>query len=415
MSSFAPKLNSREQHTSTPRSALSTSAPIGRTTDSAEQEASQVASRMMSTQPSQESSVVRKDLSRLDRVSESLVSQELFPSPGRELDEATKSTMESCFHFDFGRIRIHDDDAAERTAAELSARAFTQGQHISFGKSEYTPHTSAGQRLLAHELAHVIQQERSPSPVVRRDPALKGQELFGDRDASRIDKVIAASPVAKYIPAKELKTISGNVDLQSPSVFEKQYKDYGHSQEDANEVPGFVNRAVKLPIKLRLPGRNDKKQIVTPANVEDAVHETIHLNSKTRFQETFGHACNEGMTEYFTELVMGEPGHAYRDQVKFAAGFIAAVGSDGEKRVAEAYFKGTTTLYDEVSMALKQGRKGQDQLDWLAKIRSKKPADWDEANLLVKNAMKASQPARSIPPAPVPGATGSGSAAPAKP
>ena len=60
-------------------------------------------------------------------------------------------------------------------------------------------------------------------------------------------------------------------------------------------MPGFVNRDEKKPIKLRLPGKSSKGQLVVAATFEAAVHETIHLNSNTQFQTDFGHNYSEGV------------------------------------------------------------------------------------------------------------------------
>lgn len=312
---------------------------------------------------------------------------ELLPSPGHPLDPAARSLMESSFQFDFSRVRVHHDPEANRAAAGLAARAFTLGRNIVFDEGEYAPQTPEGRKLLAHELSHVVQQARDGRPVLRRAPALKGRAKheFGDSDASDIDKAIAASPITKYVPAKKLKTLKGNVDTQSPKVFENQYKDYGKSDEDVDEVPGFVNRAEEKPIKLRLPGRNSKKQLVVAANFEDAVHETMHLNSQTRFQSDFLHNYNEGVTEYFTEMVLGEAGQAYRDELKLAEGLISALGED---LVGKAYFLGERGALSAVLRAFDKDTSTRlDHVAW-QKAAQKKPPDWKTANELLSNALK---------------------------
>jgi hypothetical protein len=89
--------------------------------------------------------------------------------------------METRFGADFGDVRVHADASAERSARSVSAHAYTVGPHIAFAPGRYAPHTSAGRRLLAHELAHVVQQ-RSGAPYVARacDHATTGRN---DADA----------------------------------------------------------------------------------------------------------------------------------------------------------------------------------------------------------------------------------------
>lgn len=83
---------------------------------------------------------------------------ELLRSSGRALDDDTRRDMEARFARDLGAVRVHDDDEAAGAATALDARAFTVGDHIGFGLGEYRPSTDDGRRLIAHELAHTIQQ-----------------------------------------------------------------------------------------------------------------------------------------------------------------------------------------------------------------------------------------------------------------
>lgn len=74
------------------------------------------------------------------------------------LDPATRARFEPHFGYDLSRVRIYCDATSAALAAHLGAAAYTVGQHIHFGAGQYAPRTVAGQRLLAHELAHVVQQ-----------------------------------------------------------------------------------------------------------------------------------------------------------------------------------------------------------------------------------------------------------------
>jgi outer membrane protein OmpA-like peptidoglycan-associated protein len=100
-----------------------------------------------------------------------VVHQELL-APGQPLDEDTRALMEPRLHHDLSDVRIHTSDHAAVSARAVSARAYTVGNHIVFGAGEYSPATSAGRRLLAHELAHVVQQ-RAASPTLQRQPKPK--------------------------------------------------------------------------------------------------------------------------------------------------------------------------------------------------------------------------------------------------
>jgi Domain of unknown function (DUF4157) len=94
---------------------------------------------------------------------------------GRPLDAETQAFFDSRFGYNFSNVQIHTDSAAQRSARQVGALAYTSGNSIVFAKGRFEPHTYEGKRLLAHELAHVIQQNERPmhsaQPVIQRAPA----------------------------------------------------------------------------------------------------------------------------------------------------------------------------------------------------------------------------------------------------
>ena len=78
---------------------------------------------------------------------------------GEHLNPATQTAMEHALGQDLSAVRIHTDSQAQQAAEALDARAFTHGRDVYFGKGEYEPVSRSGQHLLAHELAHVVQQQ----------------------------------------------------------------------------------------------------------------------------------------------------------------------------------------------------------------------------------------------------------------
>ena len=83
---------------------------------------------------------------------------EVVRSPGQSLDPATRTSFERRFGYDFSRVRISADTKAAESAENLRARSYTVGARIVFATGQYHPGTREGARLLAHELAHVVQQ-----------------------------------------------------------------------------------------------------------------------------------------------------------------------------------------------------------------------------------------------------------------
>jgi hypothetical protein len=96
---------------------------------------------------------------------------EVLGLPGEPLDAGARAFFEPRFGHDFSKVRVHDDPAAARSAEAVNANAYTVGSEVVFGTGRYAPASHEGQRLLAHELAHVVQQGASgaTASVIQRD------------------------------------------------------------------------------------------------------------------------------------------------------------------------------------------------------------------------------------------------------
>jgi hypothetical protein len=82
----------------------------------------------------------------------------VLQSPGRPLDAQTRAFMEPRFGYSLADVRVHDDARAAESAWEVNALAYTVGTQVVFAAGAYSPSSSKGNRLLAHELSHVVQQ-----------------------------------------------------------------------------------------------------------------------------------------------------------------------------------------------------------------------------------------------------------------
>lgn len=100
----------------------------------------------------------RRATNRVGYSSVPTIVHDVLRSPSQPLDTNTRAFMEPRFGHDFSRVRVHADVAAADSARAVNALAYTVGDHVVFGTGQYAPWSSAGRRLLAHELAHVVQQ-----------------------------------------------------------------------------------------------------------------------------------------------------------------------------------------------------------------------------------------------------------------
>ncbi|MFD8263410.1 DUF4157 domain-containing protein [Streptomyces griseoluteus] len=110
---------------------------------------------------------------------------DVLHSQGQPLDTATRTRMENRLSHDFGQVRVHADARAANSARALGATAYTVGRDIVFGAGQYRPSTGGGDKLLAHELAHVIQQEAAIEGVRGAESApVGGESLEGEAQAA---------------------------------------------------------------------------------------------------------------------------------------------------------------------------------------------------------------------------------------
>jgi uncharacterized protein DUF4157/protein-glutamine gamma-glutamyltransferase-like protein len=164
---------------------------VGSANDPLEQEADHVAEQVMSKSASAGStsgagpSVRRASASGYHSapLMASPVVREVLRSPGQPLDEATRAYFEPRFRHDLSAVRVHADARAGAAAQGIQARACTLGSDIAFAPGEFQPGTQGGRRLIAHELAHVVQQDNEPGVIRRKikcDPRAKiDGYLFG--------------------------------------------------------------------------------------------------------------------------------------------------------------------------------------------------------------------------------------------
>jgi uncharacterized protein DUF4157 len=103
--------------------------------------------------------------------------------PGRPLDSSVRAAMGGAIGADFSGVRVHDDARAGTLVRSFDAKAFAVGGHVAFAPNEYAPGTPVGDALIAHELAHVVQQGAAP---VTGGRAAVGRTVTVEADADAV-------------------------------------------------------------------------------------------------------------------------------------------------------------------------------------------------------------------------------------
>jgi hypothetical protein len=152
---------------------------------------------------------------------------DVLKSPGEPLDGSTRQLMEGRFHHNFANVRVHSDDGAAESARSIHALAYTLGDHIAFAKGRYAPATATGARLLAHELAHVVQQTGgmrakveigAPGDACEHEADRVADDVAGGRQVLSL-KAGSASGVLQRTPAPPVwQGVTGVRDLSKLTI-----------------------------------------------------------------------------------------------------------------------------------------------------------------------------------------------------
>lgn len=142
--------------------------------------------------------------------------EKTLSSPGQPLDPSSRAFFEPRFSWDFGRVRLHAGPVASASARALGALGYTVGQHVVLGEGYHAPDTERGRRVLAHELAHTIQQSRTSEAIAVQDltitPAHDPSEAAADQGA---EAAIVGREVRGLAPLGSAPQLQRLLDLRT--------------------------------------------------------------------------------------------------------------------------------------------------------------------------------------------------------
>ncbi len=183
--------------------------------------------------------------------------------PGEELDEEVRAFMEPRFGFDFRDVRVHSDSRAARSAESVASHAFTCGSHIVFGQDRYQPATAHGRELLAHELAHVIQQANTTALALQRQPATEAEIQ------KRIDEL-----------EQKLRTSSASADEET-----EWYDEIARLEKEKEDLP--VSRARRDVASSKRSLADVERQLSTSSTTQAKESELWYLRNSDANEVAF--------------------------------------------------------------------------------------------------------------------------------
>ena len=144
---------------------------------------------------------------------------DVLSSPGQPLDSATRAFFEPRFGHDFSQVRVHADGKAAESAQTVNALAYTVGRDVVFGAGQYPPFAVGDRKLLAHELAHVVQQggstTQSATGIGRTGEPLDTQaDRVGNAVANAHETLGERRSLGKASVGRLMRTIAYDADCQ---------------------------------------------------------------------------------------------------------------------------------------------------------------------------------------------------------
>jgi hypothetical protein len=258
---------------------------LGKPNDAFEQEADRVADAVTTGQQSslgttpavqrqtngkaeEEMLQAKQNQENTEGLSDAFVSQlSQTEGAGSALPNPVQAKMSHRIGADFSQVRVHTNDQAASMSAQLGAKAFTHGSDIYFNQGQYNPQSPDGQRLLAHELAHTVQQG-AVQPMVQReefeDHQVSGQ-AHGYEDQVITDLRSAANRAGIHLNAYGIEVQNAVSAFETYSA--SQISDIGEDVPGA----GFMNSVLSIALTaIPIPGAGALLRVVGEA-LRDAV------------------------------------------------------------------------------------------------------------------------------------------------
>lgn len=311
--------------------------------------------------------------------------QKVSRTPGQPLDPPVRAFMEPRFGRDLSAIRVHTDRQASEATRSVNALAYTAGSHIVFGEGRYLPESPDGRRLLAHELAHVIQQGERGGALSDSQTAHGGSAHSIQRKPD--DKKPAVKPAAPAPKKVIQKGLSRTLYVVSNDVWEKLPEAVRTSAlQQLNTQFAFVGEAkdekafsIKVVTPSQFPEQLDFSESVVSVirgnpkpYVSDAfARQRAQINSWLTEQQVPVPTIPEQARETTTPELIGQGGGS-KSVIKHGGKSYALPIMAGAVDLDAAIESFLENVSDALTEQLeKLPKKGRDPIHWPATMKSK--------------------------------------------
>jgi hypothetical protein len=286
---------------------------IGLSNDPLEQEADRVADRVMAGSvhsPSRHASPQIQRHAGPSTDGEALAPpsvERVLAGSGSSLQPELRKDMEQRFGYDFSWVRVHTGGAAEQSARDVNANAYTVGHDIVFGAGRFAPASPGGQRLIAHELAHVVQQSGADGGRSAQTSGA-GNQFLVQRDSSNFPSLSPDVAASWGIPSSPLAApqAPSNAHATTPGLGPKPGP---HTLEETIAAANVDPHKRKTEKETPAPGEEEIMKMTGIQKLSRAVDyakETFHDDVKGEIAALFTPQAIAGMALFAAVYVAAQ-------------------------------------------------------------------------------------------------------------
>ncbi len=277
---------------------------------------------------------------------------EVVRSPGQPLEAATRAFMEPRFGHDFSKVRVHTDRKAAESARAVTALAYTVGNQLVFGEGQYQPRTGLGRLLIAHELAHTVQQRSRPGNPGTEDGAL---EREADRAAAAVALNRPLTLSSRPAPRIQFLKVTSGALGKALEVFTNQWKVPDRAIVLLQRSPTFMKLAAVVDSNYVWRGDSYKIDPLGESGPDGRLIKGRYKGRRELFDVILGKA------EFEPFQAPPEPGHSklsgdvIRIESTDIPGFISEIAHETAHaaQLVGASAPPPRTIVDEVNAAIK--------------------------------------------------------------
>jgi hypothetical protein len=210
---------------------------------------------------------------------------------GQALDGGIAAKAGSAMDHDFSDVNVHTDSQSDQLNNQIGAKAFTTGNDIYFKEGAYDPNSGDGQRLISHELTHVVQQSGNTSPGEGKMSVNDPNDQYEGEADSVADAVVNMSDEPEQVQAQEEEEEMLQPKLQAQEEEEEMLQPKLHAQEEEEEMLQPKLQAQEeeeemLQPKLQAEGEEEEMMMMQPKlQAEGEEEEMMMMQPKLQAQE----------------------------------------------------------------------------------------------------------------------------------